>query len=399
MDDERKNKHYYFGYHMFMFRGFFHNIITGVGQSDCEGVIIVNNYARLNRGKLKAGKSIEDAYKHNERIFSVDNADPLRKDLNIEVVDCNGLTYQELVDQTLDELRIAGVPPRTVRKDAVLGFELVLGFSREMEKSIDLDKWIDANIAWVNETYNPPNNEVSFKDAETGEEKKVHVQNIKHAIVHRDESNTHMHVFIVPIDDKGNLNSKYYNQERSALVQQQTDYAKAMEQFGLVRGEQHSTAKAETITKYYNNINKAVLSELPEPEIGETIQDYHKRVNEVYQVELSHHNNDVVKLKQELIHERSVNTSEKIRLHKEEADLANAMRQIKKEIGRESIDDDLIRDLSSSYMENKRFKKAVDEFPIRPVAEETERQFNNLVQWQLERELQQEQNRANENKR
>ena len=346
----------------------------------------MDNYARMTRGKLSSTKALEDAYKHNERIYQVENADPLRQHLNIELVPTNGKTYNEIFDEQIANLKIAGVKSKAIRKDAVLGFELVFGYSREREGTIDVDDWAKTTLDWVRENYNPPNGEVTFIDETTGKEKKINVDNIKHAIVHRDESNTHLHVFVVPIDPKGHLNSSYYNRNRRQLIEQQTSYAKAMEKFGLERGEAHTTAKAENIAKYYNNINKAVLAQLPEPYIGETAHDYRIRANEVLQIEKSHHNNDVVKLNQQLIHERSLNASYAERENAQKRSVDVQLTRLCGALGVKEIDDAVVRELVDTVEENKRFKKAISDFPIRSAAEDALKAYNNMLLWQMEQE-------------
>ena len=266
---------------------------------------IMSNYAIFRMGKLKSSKDMTDAYKHNERLYDVENADPSKMNDNVEYINTMGLSYEDLFEKTITDLKAQGVPNRTIRKDAVKGFEIILTFSREQTENIDIEKWAEDNMKWLDENFNPPNHEATFYDKETEGPKTIQVQNIKHAILHMDESKPHIHAFIVPIDDKGNLNSHYYNSGRYNLKQLQTEYAKAMEKHNLVRGEEHSVATPEQMTRYYNNIKKAVEAQLPEPLPGETIQEYKQRAEDVYQIALSNHRNEIVKKDQQIVHLQS----------------------------------------------------------------------------------------------
>lgn len=265
----------------------------------------MDNYAIFRMGKLKTPKALDDAFKHNERFYHVENADPSKMQDNIELIDTFGLSYEDLYESQMTQLKAMGVPSRTIRKDAVKGFEIILTYSREMTDRLDVEKWANESLKWADRQFNPPDHKATFTDPETGKEKTITVDNIKHAIVHMDESKPHLHIFVVPIDDKGNLNSHYYNYGRERLKELHTDYAKAMEPFGLQRGEEHSIATPEQMSRYYNFIKKSVEAELPEPEPGETITNYRNRVNEVYKTALCNHRNEIVKKDQEIVHIKS----------------------------------------------------------------------------------------------
>ena len=60
----------------------------------------MDNYVILRRGKLKTTKALTDAYKHNERIYQVENADPLKEQDNITLIDTMGSSYEEIIDKT-----------------------------------------------------------------------------------------------------------------------------------------------------------------------------------------------------------------------------------------------------------------------------------------------------------
>ena len=59
--------------------------------------------------KLKTGKALSDSYNHNMRIFHVANADPLKKDQNVELADqLNGKSYADMAEDTIRSLQAAG---------------------------------------------------------------------------------------------------------------------------------------------------------------------------------------------------------------------------------------------------------------------------------------------------
>lgn len=345
----------------------------------------MDNYARLNIRKLKTHKELDDTYKHNERIFRVDNADPTRQDLNIEVVDTLGRTYEELYEESLSTMAINGVPQKTVRKDAVKGFEVILGYSRERDGTIDMDKWIKANLEWLEKRFNPPDRKVHFKDI-SGEEKEIPINNVRHVVVHRDESNVHIHAFVVPIDENGRLSAYHYVQGRGSLSRLQDEYAKAMEPFGLERGEKHTTATAEQVTKYYALLKKAVASELPEPEIGESVIDYRARANEVYQTALANHRNEIVKMTQKNIHEHSVRVSEKIEEDERQRAIESQLKKLQGALDVPEIDDEAVREIADIVQKEKRLEQALDEEPNKRKAEQFRKQMQDMLNHQMEKE-------------
>ena len=99
----------------------------------------MDNYAIFRMGKLKTSKDLDDAFKHNERFYHVENADPSKMQDNLELIDTFGLTYEDLFNSQMTELKTMGVPARTIRKDAVKGFEVILTYSKEMTDKLDVE--------------------------------------------------------------------------------------------------------------------------------------------------------------------------------------------------------------------------------------------------------------------
>lgn len=346
------------------------------------------NYAILRVAKLNSPKKLRNCYVHNDRIIHIENVNPSRTQNNVNIIDNNGKTYESMMQDELIRLKIEGVPERTIRKDAILGMEVYLGFSSDAMGTFDLDKWAEANLEWLDKTFNPPNHEIHYTNSRTGDQEIKKVQNIKHMVMHMDESCPHIHAFVVPIDEKGNLNSSYYNRGRDAAIERQTDYAEHMAQFKLERGERFTNAHHTDINEYYQNIKIAVQSELPPVEKDEPAQDYRDRANIVYQIALSNHRNEIVKKNQEI---KQVKSEAKIAVYEanekgREAEEVCAVINQSLE-GDEVVDFDVARELGNARKEQKAFKKAIEEYPQRERAAMALELYEELMNWQLMQEM------------
>ena len=118
----------------------------------------------------------------------------------------------------------------------------------KIEQSGRLDKWIDANLKWLRDTFGG-NNVVS-------------------CVLHMDEKTPHLHTTVVPIvtgerKRKSREGEKKYRTQagprlsaddvmgRARLSIYQNTYAEAMQEFGLQRGVVGSTAKHHSNGEYY----------------------------------------------------------------------------------------------------------------------------------------------------
>ena len=110
--------------------------------------------------------------------------------------------------------------PRKPRKDAVRFVESILTFSPgAIQEGAELDQWIHANIDFLKSYF--------------GED------NLCKVVLHKDESTIHLHAYTMCITADGRLNANEFVGGRSKLSLMQTEYASAMEQFGLIRGENY----------------------------------------------------------------------------------------------------------------------------------------------------------------
>ena len=80
-------------------------------------------------------------------------------------------------------------------------------------------------------------------------------ENVVGLSIHRDETTPHLVAYVVPIDEKGNLNARHFLGGRNKLSQIQTDFAEHVKGLGLKRGlrDQRQSIK---IKDYYAEIQK-----------------------------------------------------------------------------------------------------------------------------------------------
>lgn len=178
------------------------------------------------------------------------NADANRTQLNRELV-----TFPAGVKNRTDAIQYridhAGLH-RKVGKNQCKAIRIILtGTHEQMMKIQDsgrLDKWTDANLKWLRETF--------------GEE------NLVSCVLHMDEKTPHLHATVVPIVTTERLRKKREGEKkyetnsgprlsaddvmrRSKLHEYQNSYAAAMKPFGLQCGIVGSTAKHQANSEYY----------------------------------------------------------------------------------------------------------------------------------------------------
>ena len=141
---------------------------------------------------------------------------------------------------------------RKVGKNQTKAIRIILTGSHEqmmkIEQSGKLDKWTDANLKWLRDTF--------------GED------NVVSCVLHMDEKTPHLHATVVPIvtgerKRKSREGEKKYRTQtgprlsaddvmgRGRLSTYQNTYAEAMREFGLQRGVVGSTAKHQSNGEFY----------------------------------------------------------------------------------------------------------------------------------------------------
>ena len=262
-------------------------------------------YCFMSIEKIKDKGTMTRKYEHNYRTCYVPNADQDAIDQNEELVTLNGKTYKQVFNEKMNKL--SEYNPK-IRKNAVLGLEIITTFSREDRDNIDIEKWKKDQVDWLRETFNANN---KYGD------------NVISVVFHGDEAgNVHCHSVVIPIDDKGKLNASYYLNGRKKMIQLQDSYGKKMnENHNLKRGLKQSSAKHKDIKYFYTALNQAYAEELPP--VGkkgsrkETADEYRDRANEEYKILQSHllnEKNKAERLRDEI---KTINMNEKIDFYKE----------------------------------------------------------------------------------
>ncbi len=186
------------------------------------------------------------------KVYIPDNADNARTHLNRELI-----TFPDGVRNRTDAVQYcidnAGLH-RKVGKNQTKAIRIILTGSHEqmmkIEQSGRLDKWTDANLKWLRDTF--------------GEE------NVVSCVLHMDEKTPHLHATVVPVvtgerKRKSREGEKKYRTQagprlsaddvmgRARLSTYQNTYAEAMREFGLQRGVVGSTAKHQSNGEYYRH--------------------------------------------------------------------------------------------------------------------------------------------------
>ena len=99
------------------------------------------------------------------------------------------------------------------------------------------------------------------------------------------EATPHIHAMITPIDRESGepkFNAKKWLGGRQLMTQMQTSYGKAMEQFGLRRGEENSRASHQDLQTFYRALNNVVRQKLPERTQFKDDLSYQMAIDEAY---------------------------------------------------------------------------------------------------------------------
>lgn len=225
-------------------------------------------YCFMTLEKIKNTNQLNAKYKHNYRKIDVLNADPEKADLNEELVKLDGKTYEEVFNERMKKLGYGD--DKKIRSNAVYAFEVVTTFSREDQEHVNLEEWKKNNVEWLRKEFNA--NPEKYGD------------NVVSVMYHADEpGNVHCHAIVIPIDDKGHLNSRYYVRSRQKMIELQDSYGKLMKQeHNLDRGIKNSKARHQDIKRYYTALNTTLAKELPLVQEQETANQYRLRANELY---------------------------------------------------------------------------------------------------------------------
>ncbi len=123
---------------------------------------------------------------------------------------------------------------RKVRKDANVIVEFIFTFSPEAEGTFNIYEWDKMNKKFLFDLFGK--------------------ENILRYDLEFDEATPHVHAFVCPRNEAGNICFKSYVSNKHDIEDMQSDYAKLMEPFGLQRGKPKNTTKAfhNSLRNYYN---------------------------------------------------------------------------------------------------------------------------------------------------
>lgn len=220
-------------------------------------------FSFMDISKIKTEGQLTSKYNHNCRTIQIDNVIPELTEKNetliaLPIQSGKQLNYNEAFKERIESLDY--YKNHKIRANAVLGYEVLLTFSRDAD--LDLESWKKQSVEWLHKTFDvAPDNK----------------SNVLHAEFHADEvGNVHIHAFVVPIDERGRLNAKRFTDGSRVMSELQSSYAESVSDLGLQRGIAGSSAKHKDIRRMYANLNNAL--KLPEVLKQETANQYRDRV-------------------------------------------------------------------------------------------------------------------------
>lgn len=183
---------------------------------------MTNNFAILRIDKIKSVSRAGERLRHNRRLIPCATATPGVKNarlvLNEQMREDKNKSFKQIFKE-----RLGG---QKIRKNGIIALEVVFTFSPDSLQPSQYKEWTNTNIAWAKNVFTE--------------------RNIIDIQCHYDEKTFHNHIFIIPQDEKGRLNSrKFIGGHRSRMSELQSDYAESVEKFGLKRGISRKITKAQ----------------------------------------------------------------------------------------------------------------------------------------------------------
>lgn len=234
--------------------------------------------------KASSASVLRQMYNHHYRISDVPNADKDRKEFNDERIRPEG-DYVQAFREKLRDLDY--YRDHDFRKNGVMAYDIVLTYSASAVGSLDVEKWKEKNIEWLQQTF--------------GE------NNVVSVVFHYDEAAytekgvVHGHAVVIPVDDKGKINAYHYTGSREKISILQDSYALAMKPLGLERGLRQMPMQHKTIRHFYADLNNAIYGvDIPERNSGETPEKYVERVKEAWKTERAAHLRELLEKNREI---------------------------------------------------------------------------------------------------
>lgn len=259
----------------------------------------MSNYAFLSIEKVKTFSSLQNKKQHNYRQAEVLNADPVKKQLNKEIIKLKYDDYEQAFKDLISKSPFH--QHQKPKKNAVKALEVLMTYSSSHEDpNFDVERWEKESIDWVRKQFG--------KD------------NVVSAVVHYDETVPHIHAIVIPIYEKG-LSAYHFIGNRQKMIALQDSYGEKMMPLGLERGLRGSKAKHEDIKKFYAALNKEIVKELPEMKKNEPVHEYKERINSEYRKAVLQNFNYREQLKQEKTRTDSISLQERLEFNKQSAEV------------------------------------------------------------------------------
>lgn len=229
-------------------------------------------YAVLEIRKLHGMGSLRKMERHNTRDYAMSHVDENLTYLNRQLVSTGGLSYEDRWRQIIEDREISTGKHIAIRKNSVTALDIVTAMSPGAEEvlNINIDSWCDKNRQFFEDTFG--------------------ADNILAMELHMDEVDDtpegrrgiHIHTLIVPLDERDHLCAKALT-DRPVLKRYQTEYGKAMKEFGLTRGENCSKIHHSDRRRWYHAVAQISRQKAPRINDGETMEQYLDRLDTVFQ--------------------------------------------------------------------------------------------------------------------
>lgn len=340
-------------------------------------------YCFLHINKVSDAGHMANLYSHNYRTKYVDNAIPELEKENEELVNTNGHSYQDIFNDRMASLGY-GISKK-MRKNAVKGLDILMSFSREDRDKIDIEKWKKDNVEWLRKTFNVCPEKYG--------------DNVVSVVYHGDEvGNLHCHAFVIPIDDKGNLNASYYTDGRVKFNEYQTSYAKAMEVHGLKRGIEGSVANHETIRKFYAELNQAVSGDIPEYTKEDTLETYKQKIEDYTQTLKAVHLRELKQKDREIVEAKSLPQQDVSRMRIQKIKVEKKLEDLEREIGDLENEFGSMKEIRAKLKTTTLLNEGLKNYPDVTETARIIDEMNRIIEWQRE-QLRKEQEREKERKK
>lgn len=176
------------------------------------------NFCIYRSEKIKSVMSATRRCQHNLRSHGAAIGDCENQAEKNRIIIIPGTPTEEFEGKGFKEFFAHQTKNLTVRKNATVGFEVILTHSPEVEMTPEMrDKWIEANVNFLCDIYGK--------------------HNLYQVCVHFSEKTVHMHAITGCITPDGRLAASAIIKSPQHLREIQTEYAKRMEAFGLSRGQ------------------------------------------------------------------------------------------------------------------------------------------------------------------